>query len=329
MQRLAPYIFIVLGCILATPAFASAATLTVAPVTTNVTVGDIVTVRLLVNSEGKALNLVDGTLTFPSDMLSAISLDTSQSILALWIQQPSFSNVEGTITFNGGVPSPGFTGSSGTVLAVTFEAKKAGKATLILNDAEVLANNGLGTDILGATNDATLTIDHAPPVATSPPAETPPVTVSSVVANIASTTSNALLSAESNAQMMIYGILATSTDVVRIRLEQPGNASSTNYTIQPDSRGHFTFGGPLMTEGVYQISVTPPGEEPLYGGCSQATTTPAEPKTVSVRLDYVTLLSLGVILLVFIMAAQLIMTLWSVRHLRRVRKNLEEHPRRD
>ncbi len=168
---------------------ASAATLSLAASSLNVSAGNIVTATVVVNTAGAAINNAEGVVQFPTDMLEALSVDTSSSIFSLWIGTPSFSNTAGTVSFNGGVPSPGYTGTNGTILSISFRAKQTGTATLSLANAAVRANDGLGTDVLSTKNSATITIGSAAPAKPAPvaapttprsnAAALPPPTVSS------------------------------------------------------------------------------------------------------------------------------------------------------
>lgn len=155
-----------------TPHAALAATLFLSPSSNSVTAGDVVRVRVLVNSGGEAVNTSEGTLQFPTDMLDVVSVDKSASIFSIWVDEPSFSNQLGTVSFSGGLPSPGFSGVSGTAVTVVFHAKRSGTASLSLSGASVRANDGLGTDVLRGVNGTTLTIT-SPKIVTPPPTPTP------------------------------------------------------------------------------------------------------------------------------------------------------------
>jgi hypothetical protein len=151
------------------PMGAQAATLSIVPPVSNVQAGDIVRVSVVVNSEGLAVNNAESVLHFAPEFLQVMSLSSLGSVFSLWVEQPSFSNAAGEVRFNGGVPNPGFTGSSGTILTVVFTAKRAGVASLSLTDAAVRANDGLGTDVLTSSNGATVRISGPQPA----PAEAP------------------------------------------------------------------------------------------------------------------------------------------------------------
>jgi hypothetical protein len=78
------------------------------------------------------------------------------------------------IGFSGVVLNPGFTGSSGRMITLSFRAKTAGSAKLNFNSAQVLANDGLGTDILSVASSALVNIGQkkAEPVPVEPPITT-------------------------------------------------------------------------------------------------------------------------------------------------------------
>lgn len=146
------------------PSHASAATLLVSPAASTVSIGNIISTKILVATDGKAINNVDSIVQFPADLLEVVSISKTGSIFPMWVEEPGFSNIEGKITLNGGVPNPGFTGQSGEVVSVTFRAKKAGTATIAFSDSAVRENNGLGTDILTTKQLGTVQITSAQPL---------------------------------------------------------------------------------------------------------------------------------------------------------------------
>lgn len=154
----------------ALPTLSIAATLSVtAPASMNV--GDTITARVYVDSKGIAINNAEAVLNFPTDILSIVSVSRSSSVFSLWVEEPSFSNAAGTMSFNGGQPNPGFTGSSGLLTTVTLRAKKSGSANLSLSNAAVRANDGLGTNVLTGSSGASIQIAAATP---AQPAEAVP-----------------------------------------------------------------------------------------------------------------------------------------------------------
>ncbi len=143
------------------PAHAQGATLSLSPSTGTVADGQTITVSVRVNAGGQAMNSAEGTVSFPKDMLQLQSVSKSGSIFTFWTTEPSGSNASGRVVFAGGLPSPGYSGSKGTILKMTFLAKKEGTATLTMSGGKILANDGLGTNILTSQTGASYTIKQA------------------------------------------------------------------------------------------------------------------------------------------------------------------------
>lgn len=134
-------------------------------------VGDRFSVAVYVSSANQAMNAASGIATFPTDRLRVTSLSRAGSIMSLWVQEPSFSNSAGTITFEGIVLNPGFIGSSGKIITVNFRVKAAGSAPLTFFSGSVLANDGRGTNILANLGRANFSLGGATP--SIPEATTP------------------------------------------------------------------------------------------------------------------------------------------------------------
>lgn len=140
------------------PSFLLAASLSIAPATGVYTVGNTFTVRVTLNTEGKPVNSADGEFKFNPQELSVVSINSASSIFDLWVTKPTFSNTAGTISFSGGTTPPGFTGSNGTVFTITFSAKSASTAKVLMTSGSILAFDGLGTNIITGMNGGSFTI---------------------------------------------------------------------------------------------------------------------------------------------------------------------------
>ncbi len=174
---------------LALPQGVFAATLSVSPSFASVAAGDTVSATVVVSSSDQPMNAVSGSLFFSNDTLTLLSVSKAASIVTIWATEPSFSNANGSASFEGIVPNPGFRGGGGKVLTLTFRAKKAGTATLSFASASVLANDGQGTEILGGNSGATISIASAEQSEPEPPAATTvPVAVSDASISILSST---------------------------------------------------------------------------------------------------------------------------------------------
>lgn len=167
-------LFIVAALALITPTAVFAATMSLAPGSQTIPAGNTATVRVAVNAGGTAINNAEAVLDFPNDILQVVSVSKSSSIFTLWVEDPAYSNGAGTISFNGGLPTPGYLGSNGTVVSVTFLTKKAGVASVSLRDAAVRANDGFGTNVLAGTSNAQITVtENVVPEVTPTPTPTP------------------------------------------------------------------------------------------------------------------------------------------------------------
>lgn len=169
------------------PFSALAATLILSPADANATVGETFTETVFVSSGDQAMNAIAGTISFPADLLQVVSVSKSGSVLSLWVQDPTFSNADGAISFSGVVPNPGYTGARGRVVSVQFRGKRAGTGAISFASAsQVLANDGNGTDILTSTVPATVAVNAS---TQAPPAPAPSSSTSQdLLAKITSST---------------------------------------------------------------------------------------------------------------------------------------------
>lgn len=139
---------------------AFAANLVLSPATINTNVGKTFTVDVLVNNNKEAINAVSGLVTFPSDVLTVTSVSKSGSFISLWAEEPSYSNTNGSVNFEGVALNPGFSGSTGKVVTITFKAKQEGNINIVFKSGSVLANDGNATNVLGTTAGAFVIIDE-------------------------------------------------------------------------------------------------------------------------------------------------------------------------
>lgn len=140
------------------PLCAFASTLSFSPSVGSYEAGSVFSVGVYVGNNETALNAVSGVINFPQDLLEVTSVSKNQSILSLWVQEPSFSNSAGRVNFEGIIPNPGFSGSSGKVITVTFRVKAQGSAPLSFSSGSILANDGEGTELLSKKSTAVFTL---------------------------------------------------------------------------------------------------------------------------------------------------------------------------
>lgn len=143
---------------------AAGASLKISPTAGVYEVGALVDIAMVLDTGGEAVNAVSGTLLFPPDKLQVVNPAASTSFVSIWVTAPTYSNTEGTVAFQGGLPNPGIKTSAGVISTITFRVKSPGQATLKFSaGATVLKNDGQGTNILSSTGTAGLTLKTPPP----------------------------------------------------------------------------------------------------------------------------------------------------------------------
>lgn len=143
---------------------AQGASLYLSPQTGTFFVGSTFDVSIFVNTGGNNVNAVEVDLKFDQRKLQIASPTAGRSFIAVWISQPTFSNIEGKASFQGGVPSPGINTSSGLVSTITFRAIQPEEATVsILDSSQVLLDDGKGTNILSSVGRGIYKIVIPPP----------------------------------------------------------------------------------------------------------------------------------------------------------------------
>lgn len=124
------------------------ASLYVSPLQASPRVNDNFTVTIKTDSLSQPINAASGHLSYNPDRLEIINISKIGSVFNIWLEEPNYSNLEGVLRFQGGLPAPGFIGNGGTVLHIIFKAKTPGVTSLVWKKAEILAHDGKGTNIL-------------------------------------------------------------------------------------------------------------------------------------------------------------------------------------
>lgn len=104
------------------------------------------------------MNAIGVSLVYPPEHVLVEEIDTSGSIVDLWVEEPKFSNTEGKVKLSGGVTNKtGFIGR-GHVATIVFQALSPGRAPITITDAVLLARDGKGTNILESKENITFVI---------------------------------------------------------------------------------------------------------------------------------------------------------------------------
>jgi hypothetical protein len=136
---------------LASEASATGASLYLSPGSGTFFVGSTFDVSIFVNTGGNNVNAVKVDLKFDPRKIQIASPTAGKSFIEVWIAQPVYSNIEGTASFQGGVPSPGINTSSGLVSTITFRAIAPGETIVsFLDSSKVLLDDGKGTNVLSS-----------------------------------------------------------------------------------------------------------------------------------------------------------------------------------
>lgn len=167
---------IVIGAIALFAHTAEAASLFLVPGSGEFRTGGKITVDLKIDSEGTGINAGQATIRFPKETLQVTAVEKVNSTFSFWLEEPTYSNDDGVISFIGGTPY-GVSGSSIQVLRITFTSKGSGTAPITIVDAAVTASDGSGTNVLSKTGGASFTISPtaAMPTATTPTTAAPAV----------------------------------------------------------------------------------------------------------------------------------------------------------
>lgn len=139
-------------------------------------VGATFTLNIKVDSGGgSGINAGEAQVRFDKVKLQVSSISKAGSIFSLWPSEPTFSNADGSVTFAGGAPSA-YSGNSGTILSITFKATAPGTAEVSYGSGSILAADGKGTNVLGETRKAILTIGGSVPPPPTPTTTKPSTT---------------------------------------------------------------------------------------------------------------------------------------------------------
>ena len=145
------------------PFSASAASLALDPSSGTFIVGSTFELPITIDSGQESINAIEISIKFPPEKLQLISPSTGHSIITLWTNQPSFNNENGTLTLQGVIPN-GIATSRGLITTLVFRVKNPGDAYVRFLDAtKVLKHDGLGTEVLGQTNDGVYRLIMPPP----------------------------------------------------------------------------------------------------------------------------------------------------------------------
>ncbi len=122
--------------------------------------GEVFAVEVKINDIETCINAVEARVKFDVDNLSIEDFSIGNSILSIWLNQPSketisLANQTGGLIFSGGIPGgycgqiPGDPGDSNVLGRVIFKVKNESvnyRTSLNFGESTILLNDGLGTE---------------------------------------------------------------------------------------------------------------------------------------------------------------------------------------
>jgi hypothetical protein len=139
------------------PTLASAAEIRIDAHKVSVKIGEEFIADVIVNS-AESINALEGTFSFPADMLTVRRIQDGGSSVNFWIDEPR-EDAPGKIVFSGITPG-GFSGPNSLAFSILFVATQEGDAPLTTENLRLLQNDGNATEVSSTAVDTVIHIDR-------------------------------------------------------------------------------------------------------------------------------------------------------------------------
>ena len=140
---------------------ASAANIAVKLSDQNINAGDTISAEVILNTEGKEVNVVEGNINIiGAENIEIKDISTADSAISNWVRNPSLSPANDSISFTGGTPG-GFNKTDIHLFKIYFTAKKDGQVKFVSKQINVYANDGKATILDTKLNDLTFDINQS------------------------------------------------------------------------------------------------------------------------------------------------------------------------
>lgn len=136
-------------------------------------VGDSFSATVRMDTEDAGVNAGQATLTYPIDILEVQSLDKASSVFNFWLEDPSFDNSTGRVSFIGG-SSSGLNGRSLQILKINFKIKGVGDANISFTDTVITSSDGSGASLSTTVKGVSLLVSGKAENVKIQSTETPP-----------------------------------------------------------------------------------------------------------------------------------------------------------
>ncbi len=128
-------------------------TLSLLPGSGVLNLGEPQRIAIQLTTGGDAINAVQTTVVYDPQKVTITEILTTDSFCQLFPVKTINATI-GEATIGCGLPTPGFSEATGTVAVLSLGLNQAGTVSLGLKDSLVLANDGLGTNVLRSTTGA-------------------------------------------------------------------------------------------------------------------------------------------------------------------------------
>ena len=129
---------------------------------------DTFIVNVLLNTEGKVINAIEGTLSIRDDVggdFQIKELSVAGSAFTIWPRKPSLNTTGNSISFTGGVVS-GVSDTNALLFSIIIQVNKPGPLYVSSTDVVGYLNDGLGTSVSFKKTSNTITVLPSDTVAT-------------------------------------------------------------------------------------------------------------------------------------------------------------------
>ncbi len=137
-------------------------------------------ITVSVQSRSEPINAMQGTILFPTRMLTVEQIRLTNSIIRYWQHAPNADASTGHISFTGGLPTPGFQGENGTLFTIIARPTAVGeflissgpKSIILANDTKGTILNTQQAELLVSSQEQTYPEENQTPI--QPEDRTPP-----------------------------------------------------------------------------------------------------------------------------------------------------------
>lgn len=139
-----------------------AAVMSFSPPALTIANGETVPVQVVVDSEGENINVIQGVVTYPTELVDIVEVRRGSSILEFWPEPTTVDRVRGAVRFVGGVPN-GRIAHEAEVLTLLVVGRHSGSGLIGIDTAQstVLLNDGAGTPTSDSGRPAALEVSAA------------------------------------------------------------------------------------------------------------------------------------------------------------------------